>query len=290
MVNGVLQAEATDVHPVLSKPAGGKREVQIRPRIYMNGFPKSGLHLAVLMGRCLAHEPACDYPWASSFFLNAWGSQWMPDHKIFPNLSRLQDNTWLKGHCGYKAEIEQYLFHHGVSKMFVFRDLRDVLVSQAYHVISEDEETYFHPDHEMYRRMDSFEDVLMACLTGVGSFAGLFERWELYAPWLWINWVFRVSYEDMLNHAEDTARKFIQYAYNRMSVIHGAKLTVPDNVLDEATDIMVTAMGQKENSLTYRKGIIGGWKDEFTPKVKEEFKKRGGKWLIELGYEEDDNW
>jgi hypothetical protein len=287
-LSGVLQA--VDVKKVETKDAGGSREVQIRPRIYLNGFPKSGLHLAVLMGRVLAHEPACDYPWAGSFKLNGWSSHWLTDYQIYPNLSRLQDNTWLKGHCGYKSEIEQYLYRHGVSKVFVYRDLRDVLVSQAYHVLAEDEETFKHPDHAMFRQMDTFEDVLMACLTGVGPFSGLFERWELYAPWLWINWVFAVRFEDMIEEPKQTARSFIRYAYDRMSHVHGARVQIPDKVMDNATVLMLGAMKVKENSLTFRKGKIGEWKKEFTPKVTEEFKRRGGRWLIELGYEEDDNW
>jgi hypothetical protein len=287
-LSGVLQA--VDVKQVETKDAGGSREVQIRPRIYLNGFPKSGLHLAVLMGRCIAHEPACDYAWASSFALNAWSTQWFPDTQIYPNLSRLQDNTWLKGHCGYKAEIEQYLYRHGAAKIFVYRDLRDVLVSQSYHVISEDDEKFHHPDKHLFRRMATHEDVLMACLTGVGPYAGLFERWELYAPWLWINWIHPVKYEDLIFRPEESARNFVTHVYERMSLVHGAQIVLPDDVLDKATEMVVKAMGQKEASMTYRKGIVGGWKEEFTPKVKEEFKKRAGQWLIELGYEEDDNW
>ncbi|MHC4646878.1 MAG: sulfotransferase domain-containing protein [Planctomycetota bacterium] len=287
-MDGIIKAKSADAIPI--KEPSGSREVTVKPRIYLNGFPKSGLHLAILMGRCLAHEPACDYAWASSFSLNAWSTQWLPDTKIYPNLARLQDNTWLKGHCGYRSEIEQYLFRHGVAKIFVYRDLRDVLVSQSYHVISEDGEKFYHPDKEMFRNMASHEDVMMACLTGAGPFSGLFERWELYAPWLWINWVHHLRYEDMVMRPEETARNFIQYVYARMSQVHGAQIILPDDILESATGLMLKAMDQKEASMTYRKGIVGGWREEFTPKIKDEFKRRCGRWLIELGYEEDDNW
>ena len=288
-VDGIVKAKSAKMVPIKVQP-GDSREVSIKPRIYMNGFPKSGLHLAVLMGRCLAHKPACDYAWASSFSQNAWGTQWLPDSRIYPNLARLQDNTWLKGHCGYKAEVEQYLFHHGVSKIFVYRDLRDVLISQSYHVIDEDDEKYYHPDKEMFRKMATHEDVIMACLTGVGPYAGLLDRWELYAPWLWINWVHQIRFEDMVMRPEETSREFIEYVYQRMGLVYGIKTVIPDEVMDDAVALMLKAMGRKQDSMTFRKGKVGGWKDEFTPRIKQEFKKRAGSWLIELGYEEDDNW
>jgi hypothetical protein len=43
-------------------------------------------------------------------------------------------------------------------------------------------------------------------------------------------------------------------------------------------------------SHTFRKGKIGAWKTHFTPKIKAEFKKRLSQYLIEWGYETDNNW
>jgi hypothetical protein len=40
----------------------------------------------------------------------------------------------------------------------------------------------------------------------------------------------------------------------------------------------------------YRKGIIGDWKNYFTPGLKKEFKKRYGQLLVKLSYEKDDTW
>jgi hypothetical protein len=287
-VDGIVRVGSVEEVDVTDNGIG-KREIEIRPRIYLNGFPKSGLHLAVLMGRCLAHNAACDYAWASSFTETQWSAEWQPDYKIYPNLSRLQDNTWLKGHCGYKAEIEQYLYRHGVQKIFVYRDLRDVLVSQSYHVINDDELIY-HPNKEAYRKMQSKEERMMACLTGVGPYSGLFERWDLYAPWLWVPWVHKVRFEDMIQHPEKTAQLFVQYVYKRMGQVHGVKFDFPEDVLDEAVRVVMEAMTHRESSLTFRKGNIGDWREEFTPKVKKEFKRRAGRWLIELGYEKDNDW
>ncbi|HEQ3528848.1 TPA: hypothetical protein VGS93_005389 [Bacillus cereus] len=45
-----------------------------------------------------------------------------------------------------------------------------------------------------------------------------------------------------------------------------------------------------QTSSTFRKGKIGGWRDEFTDEMKEAFKAAAGNLLISLGYEENFNW
>lgn len=44
------------------------------------------------------------------------------------------------------------------------------------------------------------------------------------------------------------------------------------------------------NTSTFKKGQIGLWKKEFILEHKERFKAKYGSYLIELGYEEDNNW
>ncbi len=48
--------------------------------------------------------------------------------------------------------------------------------------------------------------------------------------------------------------------------------------------------GTEDQKAHYRKGVSGDWKCYFTPTVKEEFKKKYGRLLINLGYENDSRW
>jgi hypothetical protein len=48
--------------------------------------------------------------------------------------------------------------------------------------------------------------------------------------------------------------------------------------------------GSADSSSFFRKGISGDWKNYFTKKAVEEFKKVAGDFLIESGYESNDNW
>ncbi len=55
---------------------------------------------------------------------------------------------------------------------------------------------------------------------------------------------------------------------------------------------VVTGRKQGEEDITahQRKGIVGDWKNYFSDRVKDEFKKRFGDVLIQTGYEQDLNW
>ena len=227
-------------------------------------------------------------PWAGSFGWNAWSSEWLPLPSIIANLRSLSDGTWLKGHMGYDPTVEQYLYWHGVSMAFIYRDFRDVLVSQSYHVIDEDDTKFSHRNKDLYRAM-GHEERLMACLCGVQQFSGLFDRWALYAPWLNVEWVCKLRYEDMMDKPEEVARDFLTYTWDRTAEGY-PEIQEQVDITDDYVAFVVENMQRKELSTTFRKGGSGGWREEFTPKVKDEFKKRGGDWLIRLGYEKDDSW
>ena len=259
-----------------------------KPRIFLNGFPKAGLHLAVLMARSITPDPAIDPPWAGSFGWNSWSNEWLPLSHIMGKLRVLWDGTWLKGHMGYMPEIEQYLYWHGATFGFIYRDFRDVLVSQSYHVTDEDDERFSHRDKDLYRAMDH-EERLLACLCGVQQFTGLFDRWALYAPWMNVPWVFKLRYEDMVDKPEQVAREFLNYTWDRTAEGY-PEVQASIAINDDYVAYVVENMQHKELSTTFRKGGHGGWREEFTPKVKDEFKKRAGDWLVRLGYEKDDSW
>jgi lipopolysaccharide transport system ATP-binding protein len=48
--------------------------------------------------------------------------------------------------------------------------------------------------------------------------------------------------------------------------------------------------GTEDQESHYRKGVAGDWRNYFTPKVTDAFKKRFGDILIAAGYENDQNW
>ena len=61
-------------------------------------------------------------------------------------------------------------------------------------------------------------------------------------------------------------------------------------VSEEKIDMHAVARDLFGNSKTFNKGQIGRWKEYFTDAHKKLFKEKYGEFLIQFGYEADDNW
>lgn len=93
-------------------------------------------------------------------------------------------------------------------------------------------------------------------------------------------------YEDLLRHTAKTLGE----------ILRGIGAKINDDLLHRTVELMSFANCQKlENdrdpgSRFYRKGIQGDWRNYFTDRQKEIFKKIAGETLIRLSYEKDLNW
>lgn len=263
-------------------------------KLYVNAFPKAGLHLVALMVHPLARpQPMIEgvKPWAGTFTDHSWTNNWRAIDTVLWRCSELTNGHMMYAHAAYRRELERFLWFLGAAHVFVFRDLRDVAVSQAFHVVAPDEQELMHPDKEIYRILPSFEDVLIKCIEGYCKFPGLIERWELYAPWIDVPWVQAVAFEDCIEHPRAVAEAILDYSLARRGqVIERSVEFLPDKkgkVLDE----MVRCAGLTESSPTFRSGKIGDWREHFTPRVREAFREAGGDaWLVQMGYEEGEEW
>jgi hypothetical protein len=196
----------------------------------------------------------------------------------------------MKGHAGYREDIADFLYKMGASVVFIYRDLRDVAVSMSYHVIDDDDRNFTHPDKHLYRDLPTQEERIAACIEGIGPYSGLIERWETYAPWLKLPWVHPLKYETMRADPLTASTDLMQYVYKRTGQANGVSIRLDTDTLKEAAPAMVEAMGHKDKSPTFRKGKAGGWREEFTPALKDLFKRHDNGWLVRLGYEESEDW
>lgn len=281
-----------------------------------NGFPKSGTHLLVQLIQPLApYQPATDAglfekPWSGTFLDNSWTNRWAPiEHTAF-KLARVANGHMLKAHLGFTPELERFMYLLGCIHVFIYRDLRDVAVSQAYHIInsekpgyelSEDEELEFttqvslwkpptlvHPEPEAYGPLEDFDGVLEKVIAGVDRFPGVVDRWEMYAGWLNVPWVLCVRYEQVLAERQEWARRIFQHAMRQHAVRWGKQVSFDPHGLDVVTSVMAKASTQTERSPTFRKGVAGGWQEAFTQRHMALWKQHDpDHWLVRLGYEEE---
>jgi len=247
---------------------------------YLCGFPKAGLHM-VEQAMSVFASPIAKNNWVGT---TAWRGEIAFPETMLEAALTLAPGTYAKGHAAYTAELEQRFYSLGVGFVFVYRDLRDVVVSQANHIIRAEGEKLKHPGADLYRAMDSYEDILIAIIEGLNEYVGIFERWELFAGWLRTDWTFKVRYEDMRRRDKATCRDLYEYA---LSINPEMRQPITP---EDATNEMVARVRNRKNSVTFYKGKIGGWEKSFTPRVVDCFKAHDPGWLAELKYAKDNNW
>jgi hypothetical protein len=263
------------------------------PKWYLMGFPKSGTHLLESLMRPFVHRmpPTQLHPrqWVGTFEDNSWSDKWNDLQRTMYDFGQLRPGHYFLGHCGYREDLERFLYNLGIAFVMIYRDLRDVAVSQLHHCI-DDNDVWTHPDKELYRAM-SYDDALAAVITGVGKFTGLLDRWELYAPWLKVDWVLNVKYEDILADPGGEAKNIVEYGLARLAGIWDWKLHAPGPGLADLTHEMAKMSRDTDKSPTFRRGVSGGWRDVFKPRHCELFKQYDrNNWLVRLGYEEGPDW
>jgi hypothetical protein len=271
--------------------------VQVGFKAYLNSFPKSGTHLVNLMlatlcspalgeGAPLKTEDPKIGNWSGNLIFNGWGTKLTPNHERMKIIfEEMPEGTFIKGHAAYTKELENMLLENQIAGAFLYRDLRDVAVSQAYHVLEDNDDRFVHPGKEVYQALPDFESVLIAVIEGLDDYPGLLERWELFAPWFDINWIIKLRYEDILEKPYEQSKRLILYLFYFLSYANNLDFEVLDTSIDSAVEAMVSAMGRKDLSPTFRKGGSGGWKNYFTKPVIDAFKHCDkNNWLERLGF------
>lgn len=267
----------------------------LSPKWVISGMPKSGLHLLELMvapvSRGVPPDGVYQDEWVGTFGQHAWTAEWLPVRGVMYRLARVGQGQRLKGHLGWNEEVERLLWGIGAAHVFVYRDLRDVAVSQAHHVLSRDDRRFQHDGKALYRSLGSFEAVLEAVVRGIGPYAGLVERWLLYEPWLRCEWGLCVKYEELLEEPVRWAREMLTYGYERLVGSLGLECRLDEDELAATAQRMAETGGMRHLSPTFRKGEPGGWQEAWTDGVQAAFVEMGGGAALErAGYGFDEGW
>lgn len=223
----------------------------------------------------------------SSFTHNAWSGRWHNVRYVLYALTKTLPGTYYRGHCGYKEEIDSVLDYSGISMIFVHRDLRDVAVSQAFHIMS-DREDRRHPDKAAYRALGGFDEVLEAVIAGLTvadsqfgpiHYPGIAERWAMYAPWLNCEWVLPIKFRDARMDPEGTSVKMIRYGMRRLTQsLEVAPPEFPDHIVRALAKDMADSARDTKNSASFRRGLVGSWRGHFTERHKRVWLESGLEW------------
>jgi hypothetical protein len=262
-------------------------EVLVDPRAYINAFPKCGTHLGELIISAIANPMNTSRgPWAGCFRDHSWTTHWIPDKQVFRQLGFIRDGTYAKGHLGYREDVMHFLWGIGAAVVFIYRDLRDVAVSLTHHILNG--QTHSHP--EWYKDM-GFDAALLAVIQGLGQYAGIVDRWEQYAGWLDIDWIYTVKYEDLVEQREEQCGEILKYVLGHAGRFRGYAIEIPPEEYELGVKRMVRRSRRTDLSPTFRKGQTGEWREAFKLGHKVAFRRTDDAgWLVKLGYEESQDW
>jgi hypothetical protein len=186
----------------------------------------------------------------------------------------------MKMHIDGSERNCEVLNSSGIKYVILSRDLRDVAVSYAFYV----SRTPWHPDFQLYQQL-SFDDRLT-------DFA---ERYlDEYVQWIQL-WKSNRDKDNSLIIRYEELRENTPAVFSR--VADHFELNSSQAIIDDITKKHSLESLKVEKKLGYqgigsvvRKGQVGDWKIQFSPKTKELYREHIGHFLIEEGYENDLDW
>lgn len=252
------------------------------PPIFGNAKPKSGSHLLlqVLNGLC----QIAPYAYVEEEPIRTLGSQ--GSHRlaqeILSDLKKIPGSVIGWGYLDAMPENVAFLCRPERVNYFIYRDPRDMLVSQVYFA------TEMHEGHGMHTYYQSLPDVaarLKVAITGIDKdglhMVSVRERYAGVFRWLEQPAVMCIRFEDLIDHRDATLNGMLDQVEKT-----GYKIPTPR---EQALSIIVQAI-QPKKSHTFRSGKTGGWREHFSTEHKKLFKDVAGDLLVQLGYEKSNDW
>jgi hypothetical protein len=252
------------------------------PPIFGNSKPKSGSHLLLQILNGFTQIMPYRYVNADPIrTIKKEGSR-KTDEEILDELKAIPRDVIGWGYVEATPENVSLLCQPEHVNYFIYRDPRDMLVSQVFFATDMQEE---HGMHEYYNSLPDFGERLKIAITGIDR-NGLYmvnvkQRYDGVFQWLAQKNVMCIRFEDLINNRETTLHAMLDEVEKT-----GYKIPTPRQ---KALSILVEAI-QPKKSHTFRAGKTGGWKQYFSDEHKKLFRDVAGDLLINLGYEKNQDW
>lgn len=252
------------------------------PPALANSVPKSGTHLLDQILEAL--------PGRRNFgeFLSSMTSSFQfrrrsPDESSAA-LRTAVPGELVRAHLFFDPAVAAAIAETRYVHYFIYRDPRDVVLSEAHYLRSLNR---WHRLHPFFRDAPSLDEAIAISIRGLPEHAEklyyppIGERFEQYAGWIGRDDVFAVKFEDLTS---DRQPEIIR----QMAEFFATRSETPVDAIALA-DAMQHSI-DPERSHTYRKGRSGGWRDKFTAEHHELFRVHGGEILSRYGFECDESW
>lgn len=252
------------------------------PPVFANSKPKSGSHLLLQIMNGFTQIMPYKYVAADPVRTIEKEGRRKTNEEVFRELKRIPQGVIGWGYVEASPENVALLCQPHRVNYFIYRDPRDMLVSQVFFATDMHDE---HGMHKYYKSLPDFGERLKTAITGIDRdgfymvsvshrYAGVFE-------WLQQEHVMSIRFEDLIDNRDVTLDAMLDEVEST-----GYRIPTPRG---KALRILAHAI-QPGKSRTFRSGKTGGWRAHFTDEHKALFKEVAGDLLIRLGYEKNNDW
>ena len=252
------------------------------PPIFGNSKPKSGSHLLLQILNGFTQIMPYKYVEADPIRTLEKEGRRKTKEEILEGLRQIPRGVIGWGYVEATPENAAFLCQSNRVNYFIYRDPRDMLVSQVFFATDMHEE---HGMHEYYSSLPDFGERLKVAITGIEKdglkMVSVKQRYEGVFQWLEQKNMMCIRFEDLINDRDATLNAMLDEIEST-----GYRIPTPH---EKALSILVNAI-QPNKSHTFRSGKTGGWREHFTEEHRKLFKDVAGDLLVKLGYEKNNDW
>lgn len=252
------------------------------PPIFGNSKPKSGSHLLLQILNGVTQIMPYRYVQANPVRTITKEGRRKKKEEILQELKAIPGGVIGWGYAEASPENVAFLCQPGRVNYFIYRDPRDMLVSQVFFATDMQEE---HGMHEYYKSLPDFGERLKVAITGIDRdglrMVSVKQRYEGVFEWLEQEHVLCIRFEDLIDRRDTTLNAMLDEVERT-----GYRIPTPR---ETALKTLINAIRPRK-SHTFRSGKTGGWRDHFAVEHKQLFKDVAGDLLVRLGYEKSNDW
>jgi len=244
--------------------------------VLANSIPKSGTHLLLQVlkalpgirdwGLFLASQP-------SFTFVE------QDPGRMAAKISKMANGELAGAHLHHHQAIAQAVEDRDALMYFIYRDPRDVVVSEAHYLAHMNS---WHRLHDQFKHQPDENARLRLAIEGLPASEGINypdvgTRLARYLPWLDHPGILAVRYEDLVGKAREEQVRRIVAHWITATGFKGDVSGLHQSALDSINPL---------TSHTFRLGRAGGWRDAMNQELKTLFQRNAHAQLQRMGYED----